>query len=196
MRLSVYGYYSDFLVYPLCIGGLAILGLHRAQGFQFAGWLGIVFASVLAWTLIEYGLHRFVFHHAPFIRQLHQQHHDEERTLLGTPVWFSLFAHAILLFLPAFIFFGATVASAISAGIMLGYLWYVSVHHIVHHWHAPHDSTLYRLKRRHALHHHAPDICNFGVTTGFWDRAFQTSAPDVFARRQVSQVAMQSPECF
>lgn len=68
------------------------------------------------------------------------------------------------------------MATAATAGIMLGYLWYVSVHHALHHWRMEHASYLYTLKRRHALHHHGAETCNFGVTTGFWDRLFRTSA--------------------
>ena len=29
-------------------------------------------------------------------------------------------------------------------------------------------------KRRHALHHHAQEPCNFGVGTGVWDAVFGT----------------------
>jgi sterol desaturase/sphingolipid hydroxylase (fatty acid hydroxylase superfamily) len=58
---------------------------------------------------------------------------------------------------------------------MLGYLWYVSVHHMIHHWHPNHPSYLYTLKRRHAVHHHIDENANFGVTSVFWDRVFRTA---------------------
>jgi sterol desaturase/sphingolipid hydroxylase (fatty acid hydroxylase superfamily) len=64
---------------------------------------------------------------------------------------------------------------------MLGYLWYVSVHHIVHHWKAEPGTYAYALKRRHMLHHHFDDMGNFGVTSGFWDRVFGT---DLKGRRE------------
>ena len=39
-----------------------------------------------------------------------------------------------------------------------------------------HARYFYRLKRRHAQHHHVDGGRNFGVTTGFWDRIFGTVA--------------------
>ncbi len=68
-------------------------------------------------------------------------------------------------------------ASGITAGLMLGYVWYGGVHHVLHHWRVRPGSYLYRLKRRHALHHYARHSCNFGVTTQFWDRVFGTAHP-------------------
>lgn len=182
IRLSRFGYYSDFIVYPLSVACLAALGLSSSGAENMIAWIMICLGSVASWTLIEYGLHRFAFHHAPFLKQLHQQHHDEERSLIGTPVWFSLLAHGLIVLLPAFLLSSFGTACAITSGVMLGYLWYVGVHHVLHHWHSPHDGYLYRLKRRHALHHHASEDCNFGVTTGIWDRAFRTAAPERLGR--------------
>jgi sterol desaturase/sphingolipid hydroxylase (fatty acid hydroxylase superfamily) len=56
---------------------------------------------------------------------------------------------------------------------MTGYLWYVSVHHSVHHWHPAHSGYLYYVKRNHAMHH-ADETHNFGVTSRFWDWVFST----------------------
>lgn len=182
MHLTKLNYYSDFVVYPLAIVVLAVFGLDHADARQGGKWLALFAASILAWTLIEYVLHRFVFHHVPHIREMHEEHHHAERELLGTPVWLSFVIHLLIVLLPASLLFGLHSASAIAAGIMAGYLWYVSVHHIVHHWHTSHDGYLYKLKRRHALHHHASEDMNFGVTTGFWDRVFHTAAAEPRAR--------------
>ena len=70
---------------------------------------------------------------------------------------------------------GFDFASGITAGLMLGYIWYVGVHHALHHWCIHPGSYLYPWKRRHALHHYARQPCNFGVTTHFWDRLFGTA---------------------
>ena len=51
----------------------------------------------------------------------------------------------------------------------MGWLWYISVHHAVHHWRLSRDGYLYRAKRRHAMHHYSRETGNFGVTTPFWD---------------------------
>lgn len=176
MRLTPTGYYSDFIVYPLLIACLNVFGLIAAGADGLIGWFAVYLGCLVLWTLIEYGLHRFVFHHAPCLKTLHRQHHEEEKALLGTPIWLSLLAHLTFVFLPVLVIWGQAMATAATAGIMLGYLWYVSVHHALHHWRMEHASYLYTLKRRHALHHHGAETCNFGVTTDFWDRLFRTSA--------------------
>ena len=175
MRLTTSQYFSDFLVYPFVIGFLSVIGLISAGADGIIRWVSIYLGGIMLWTLIEYGLHRVVFHHAPYFKALHQQHHEEERALLGTPVWLSLLAHASFVFLPVMMIWGMPTATAATAGIMLGYLWYVSIHHLLHHRHITHKSNLYALKRHHALHHHGTDSCNFGVTTRLWDHVFGTS---------------------
>jgi sterol desaturase/sphingolipid hydroxylase (fatty acid hydroxylase superfamily) len=174
MHLSPASYYSDFVVYPLIIAGLSVIGIVASGTDGAVRWMAICVGSIGLWTLIEYGLHRFVFHRAPYIKELHREHHEEERALLGTPVVLSVLAQMLLVFLPVMAIWDVTAATAATAGIMIGYLWYVSVHHVLHHGHFAHTNHLYTLKRRHALHHHSDEACNFGVTTGFWDRVFQT----------------------
>ncbi|MDH4414073.1 MAG: sterol desaturase family protein [Rhizobium sp.] len=175
MQQSPIGYYSDFIVYPLIILGLAVSGALTAGADGALRWMAIALVCLALWTLIEYAMHRFVFHHMPYFEALHRQHHVEERALLGTPVWLSLPAHGALVFLPTLAIWDVATATAATAGLMAGYLWYVTVHHLLHHRLARHAGYLYRLKRRHALHHHRSQDCNFGVTSGFWDRLFRTS---------------------
>jgi len=173
MILTRIGYFGDFIVYPALVALLAAAGI----GFGAGGagwWLSVFLASVALWTLLEYLLHRFAFHHMPYLRPMHELHHASEHELIGTPTWMSVCAHAALVFAPLMLLAGLPVATAVSAGLMVGYLWYVAVHHAVHHWHPGHSTYLYRLKRRHALHHHHDQERNFGVTTGLWDRLFGT----------------------
>lgn len=175
MKLSPVAYYSDFFAYPILIAILAGVALSDATA-RAAGWWVAAFAiSVAAWTLLEYALHRVVFHHFPVVRAMHDEHHVHETASTGTPLWISLVAIVALAFLPLWLLGGFPLASAATAGLMSGYLWYVCTHHALHHWHPEHRGYLYRLKRRHALHHHVDGNSNFGVTTGFWDRVFCTA---------------------
>lgn len=190
MHLSKLNYYSDFIVYPLCIATLAILSLLHHGGHEIETWTLIFLSAIVTWTLVEYLLHRFVFHHFPYIRDMHEEHHHAERDLLGTPIWLSLPAHLLIVFVPALLVFNLQLASAFSAGIMVGYLWYVAVHHIVHHWHTSHHGYLYKQKRRHALHHHVSENFNYGVTTGIWDFVFHTVAPEKHPKSKVSAPLM------
>lgn len=176
MDLGLVGYYSDFVVYPLAIALLAVAGLMEAGEEAAPVWLATLIACVCLWTLIEYVMHRFVLHHIPWIRDLHDRHHVAERDPVGTPTWLSLAVHALVAFLPVWMASNFAMASAVSCGLMLGYLWYVSIHHMIHHWHPTHPSYLYTLKRRHAVHHHIEETANFGVTSIFWDRIFGTAS--------------------
>lgn len=173
MPLSRLGYYVEFAIFPLIILALAAAGLVAAGIPGLLAWSGLVLVSLFAWTFFEYALHRFVFHHVPVIREQHFAHHDHERELIGTPSWVSLAVAAVII-LPAFALFGLEIVSAVSVGLMAGYVWYITVHHLTHFGHPPHGSWLYRLKRHHALHHHAEPGTNFGVTTPFWDWVFGT----------------------
>jgi sterol desaturase/sphingolipid hydroxylase (fatty acid hydroxylase superfamily) len=175
MQLGLVGYYSDFLAYPVVIAALATAGLFEVGKSHASAWIAGAIACLGLWTLIEYLLHRFVLHHIPYIRQMHYRHHVEELASIGTPTWLSLGAHALIAFFPILLVSDFAIASAASCGLMLGYLWYISIHHMLHHWHPGHRGYIYTLKRRHALHHHLDENVNFGVTTAFWDHVFHTA---------------------
>jgi len=69
---------------------------------------------------------------------------------------------------------GIAVGGGLTGGLIVGYLWFATVHHGVHHWQPAPESYLYRAKRRHLIHHYSRRPCNFGITTGFLDRVFGT----------------------
>jgi hypothetical protein len=62
MRPSKLNYYSDFVVYPVVIVGLAAIGVARASWADRTEWLCVGVAGFLLWTLVEYVLHRYVLH--------------------------------------------------------------------------------------------------------------------------------------
>jgi sterol desaturase/sphingolipid hydroxylase (fatty acid hydroxylase superfamily) len=175
MRLSKWGYQADFIVYPVLIAGVALRSLWSAPPPRGAAWLAAAALGLLAWTLLEYTLHRWVLHGVPPFRQLHAQHHEHQGALIGTPTWVSapLFlglwaaiAHAA----------GDATAGGAAAGLMTGYLIYAFIHDAVHHRAARPGSWLFRAKTRHALHHRPGAHCNFGVSSGAWDAVLRTAA--------------------
>jgi len=176
MHLSKAGYYADFVVYPVLI--LSLLGYQLLQigagALRLAMLVIVCIAGVCLWTLIEYLLHRYVLHRVPVLHDMHEAHHADPSALVGTPSWLSALLFVVAAFLPANWAFGSTAACALTAGMMLGYLCYVGVHHVTHHWRLVPGSWLYGLKHRHARHHYAKTPGNFGVTTMFWDRVFGT----------------------
>jgi sterol desaturase/sphingolipid hydroxylase (fatty acid hydroxylase superfamily) len=172
MRLSKAGYYADFVVYPLLLlplGGVLFWSGTRRQEML---WAAACVAGAAGFSLIEYLMHRFVLHRVAPFRGLHEMHHDSPTALVGTPTWLSAALIGGGVLLPLWWQAGPEIASGLSFGLIVGYLWYVSLHHAVHRWPARAGSYLHRAKRRHALHHHARLPCNFGVTTGCWDRLF------------------------
>jgi sterol desaturase/sphingolipid hydroxylase (fatty acid hydroxylase superfamily) len=168
------GYLADFYVYPVVAAALGISAIVPAPHRWFA--LGCAFvAGLAAWTLLEYVLHRWFFHHAPWIRDRHEEHHRDTRAFVGTPTWLSMVAIVSLVLLPSAAMWGLAIGSSFTGGLTLGYLAYVAVHYATHHGHFAPGSILARLKRRHAIHHHGGVEGNFGVTTAFWDRVFGTT---------------------
>ncbi len=175
MRLGKLGYYCEFF---LCPAFAAILASWVATQIPVSAWMQwslVAIAGIAAWSLLEYLMHRFVFHRVPFIRDMHEQHHQSHDELVGTPAWISLPSLAIV-GLGLVGVFGLETGTALTMGLTLGYWWYISVHHILHHWRLPNHGYAFRLKRQHALHHHFDESANFGVTSGFWDYVFGTTA--------------------
>jgi sterol desaturase/sphingolipid hydroxylase (fatty acid hydroxylase superfamily) len=166
-------HFGDFVTVPLAIAIFVDLaGIYR---------LHLVLAGIAAWTLLEYLVHRFVFHRHAVGQRLHQLHHDHpsdpdaERSSLSTPLLASPIGY--LLIGAA----GVEDGSAIFAGLLLGYLAFIAVHYAVHRWPIEPGSRLYPAKLRHLTHHCLED-CNFGVTTIFWDIVFRTQARAIGGR--------------
>ncbi len=159
-------HFGDFVTIPIAIAIFVDLA-----GIEC---LYLILVGAAAWTLLEYLVHRSVFHHCSIGRRLHQLHHDHpsdpdaERSSLSTP---------LLAFPIGFLLIGATgvrEGSAIFAGLLMGYLAFIVVHYAVHRWQIGPNSWLYSAKMRH-LTHHRFENCNYGVTTHFWDIVFRTA---------------------
>ena len=184
MEQSKAGYYADFILFPLLIVGLGAREINSVHAIPY-GWLFSLALGLLTWTIVEYGVHRFVLHAIEAVARLHEQHHATPGAYVGTPTWISLLCFALGGFTPALILFGWEVASGATIGLLFGYLWYLLVHDAVHRWHLQRGSLFYRTKIHHARHHHAKVSGNFGVTSSFWDRVFGTHiTPNI--RRAVS----------
>ena len=175
MRLSKANYYADIVIYPMIVTALAVAEFSSISAAVPYHWLATCGVGLMSWTLIEYIIHRFVFHVVPPALQMHLDHHAEPGATIGTPIWLSAAAFALGGFLPIWSYSGFETASGGLAGLLLGYIWYVVVHHAVHHWRIEPTSWLYTAKLRHTTHHYRSDDCNFGVTTGFWDWMFGTA---------------------
>ena len=176
MQLSKTAYYGDFVIYGATVLALAARVCLQGQASLRLQWLAEFAAGIGLWTLLEYVLHRWVFHRAPLIAPMHDAHHRSPRALLGTPTWLSLPLMWLVIFVPTWYFSSFTTASGLTAGVMAGFVWYGILHHAAHHGRPRLIATrLSPCVRRHARHHYSKRPVNFGVTIALWDHVFGTA---------------------
>lgn len=155
--------------------------------------VAFVFGLTLLWTLMEYLLHRFVFHFKPrgrTQRQLiflfhgvhHYQPHVKTRLVMPPAVSIPMacfFYGLFRLILDGFLGVPYLVAPMI-AGTILGYVSYDMIHYATHH--LPMKGRVLKfLKRHHMEHHYKTPMARFGVSTNLWDEVFRTE-PHTLAR--------------
>jgi len=155
-------------------------GLEHISGIQS---VMLFVLGLLSWSIVEYTLHRFVFHLST-----------------DTTMWnyFHFFAHGIhhltpndstrLTFPPTFsaviAFFLVQAADAappniglypLFAGLVTGFVLYDTAHYYFHHGDVSWMPTvLQRMKSTHLNHHYKDDTSNFGVTSPLFDWIFGT----------------------
>ena len=143
---------------------------------------GVFVLGLAAWSLAEYGLHRFVFHFQPDTRWgrrlhfiIHGVHHDYPhdpmRLVMPPSVSVPL---AGLTFLGFRAGLGPEWSLPLFAGFVVGYLFYDMTHYHIHH-HRSTDRLSLALRRYHYRHHFQQSNRGFGVTSPLWDSVFRTS---------------------
>ncbi len=160
--------------------------IHRSvtiAGLQTS--LALVPAGLLFWSLLEYVLHRWVFHWirpTAFGRRfhfiLHGVHHDfpQDGMRLVFPLGVSIPLGATVYLLFFAIFRGPSV-DPFFVGFGAGYLAYDGIHYATHHFRM--SSRLGKwLKRYHMVHHHTGENARWGVSTPLWDWVFGTMGQD------------------
>lgn len=163
-----------------------VIGFCIYKSFEIS--LGIVtffefFAlGLFVWTLVEYIMHRFVFHYVPegkpwamrlhFI--FHGVHHDypsdAKRLVLPPSVSIPLATGFYFLFnaiLPANHIWG------FFPGFILGYLFYDISHYAIHHFNFK-GSIWKKIKQHHMLHHYQDPGKGYGVSSPLWDKIFRS----------------------
>lgn len=133
--------------------------------------------GAIGWTLMEYVLHRFVFHGGSPRRlgaKEHRRHHAQVDYF--APWWqkaiAALVTTAILLPLLS-LAAGVQAGSVATLGFIAMYLLYEVLHRRAH-THPPRGRYGRWLRKNHFAHHFADPRLAQGVTTGFWDGVFGT----------------------
>jgi len=159
------------------------------------------FLGLFLWTLVEYILHRFLFHldrqveMFPFEETiltaysflpnnrvaitlhflLHGIHHYlpmDKLRLVMPPTLFLALATPFWKLAHFVFYWNWSVATAVFCGGIFGYICYDLTHYFLHHRTLP---SYWRELKKYHLQHHFMDYENgFGVTSRFWDQVFGT----------------------
>lgn len=164
-----------FLPAIVVLGGLGIdrLGVGTALLLALGGYV--------TWTLVEYWMHRVVFHFEPedglgarfhwLIHGVHHEHpNDPMRLVMPPSVSVPLALGFYVLF---WLVLGADRALAFGAGFYAGYLLYDMIHYHLHH-RVPRTRMGKKLRELHLRHHFQDDERGFGISAPWWDVVFRT----------------------
>jgi len=137
--------------------------------------------GLITWTIVEYLMHRFVFHFVPKGRLgerihfiIHGVHHDypnDAKRLVMPPsvsiplaiMFFSLFHWLV----------PAEGLWPLYAFFLMGYLVYDLGHYAMHHYNFK-NPVFKAIKRNHMLHHYQDAEKGYGVSSALWDLVLAT----------------------
>jgi len=194
---------SDFLEWFTHINPVLVLAVflpiigffiwRGTQANQEAGWWHVLISVViglLIWPLVEYLLHRFVFHFSPknpsekmkrMLFLMHGIHHAQprEKTRLVMPPVVSIplaaVFYGILYGLVGKLLGFQNYVDGIFAGFLIGYVTYDMTHYALHHFSFK-GKYFVKLRRHHMAHHFKTHNERYGVSTWFWDDVFRTNS--------------------
>eukprot|EP00475_Leptophrys_vorax_P000108 TRINITY_DN10058_c0_g1_i3.p1 TRINITY_DN10058_c0_g1~~TRINITY_DN10058_c0_g1_i3.p1 ORF type:complete len:352 (-),score=81.09 TRINITY_DN10058_c0_g1_i3:66-1121(-) len=141
--------------------------------------------GLFLWTLVEYLVHRFVFHAEKYVPDHpawltlhflgHAIHHflPMEKSRLVMPLPLSGTLGTLLWFGVARTLFDLAGAQAAFCGGIFGYICYDLGHYFMHHA-VPSQQYLKDLKSYHVAHHYVDPNLGFGVSSKLWDLVFGT----------------------
>ena len=132
----------------------------------------------LSFTLVEYLLHRYVYHSGEYNRptewqyKVHGIHHEhpnvEDQLAMPIPLALSI----LFLFYLLFSVIMGPLALFFFPGFLFGYAFYLTMHYLIHVRKAP--KNFFKWFWRHHHLHHRFDHLAFGLSSRLWDRVFRT----------------------
>jgi 4-hydroxysphinganine ceramide fatty acyl 2-hydroxylase len=163
-------------------------------GSEVTGWNAgmIVYVIGIAWwTLLEYILHRFMFHCEERIPDnrwcitfhflVHGIHHAfpaDDMRLVFPPVAGCILASLVKSCYNCVM--PVEYSDILMGGTILGYIVYDCLHYFIHHK-VPSDPYTIYLKAYHMHHHYKNPYRGFGVSNKIWDIVFDTELPVTYA---------------
>lgn len=170
---------APLIIFTLISGGLMIYGFQNDLITAVNTPL-LFIGGLLAFTLIEYVMHRFVFHLQPknekqekFAYTVHGVHHDypKDKDRLAMPPPLSVILATLFFFLFEWVM--GDLVFAFLPGFLMGYALYLWVHYMVHAFKPP-KNFLKIFWVHHGIHHYKDPENAFGVSSPFWDVVFGT----------------------
>jgi sterol desaturase/sphingolipid hydroxylase (fatty acid hydroxylase superfamily) len=167
--------------------GVLALALRSAPRRPVLLWFA---GGMVAWTLLEYAVHRYVLHGRfpagrtlyrrlthRYFDHLHWEHHArpwDSGHVNGT-LRDTLPFSAVLIGLSCLA--PLRTGPVLVAGLLMAYVVEEWIHQAVHFY--DFDNRYFRYIRRHHLYHHSPRGMNagYGLTSGFWDAVWDTRFP-------------------
>ena len=174
-RLTVFPVHWFAIVWSVLLCLVAVVGWGAVSPLEG---LALVVAGLIAWSLFEYAVHRYLFHMKSrwrvinwLVFVLHGNHHAQPRDplrnlmppLLSVPIALCIWA--------AIIGVAGTAGTWAFMGFMIGYVIYDLVHYACHQW-PMRRGVLRALKRHHMRHHYFDADANYAITGLHWDRVF------------------------
>src|SRR6266536_3634635 len=171
---------TPLILYLPVVGYMLYLSLWQRQ-FPVVT-VGVLFLlGILLWTLLEYLIHRYIFHYEPKTRLgrrlhyiIHGVHHDypnDGRRLVMPP---SISVPLAVLFYGVFLLIFGYLTPSVFAGLVFGYLCYDMLHYATHHFPMKRGVWLW-LKQYHLRHHYKDDQIGYGISSPLWDYVFRTT---------------------
>jgi len=172
---SRYPWWYIFLMWP------PFMAYSLRISFKEAGIVLTVFNFVigcLSWAIVEYILHRFVFHMKTktslwnkfhfFAHGIHHLTPNDSSRLTFPPVFSAAISSAI--YQVTTVIDHETGIHGYLSGLACGFMLYDAIHYYFHHGDAPWlPGFLKRMKSAHLNHHYKDDTTNFGVTSQLFD---------------------------
>ena len=173
-------YFAVPVILFLVVGIIFAAFSYFAKAISIGNILLLFLAGVLFFTLIEYLIHRFVFHFNAETEKekllqykIHGVHHHypKDKDRLVMPPVLSVGISAAFFFV--FGFTMSNYAYPFFAGFVSGYSLYLFIHYAVHRYRQPKNFLSFWWKH-HSLHHYKSDERAFSVTNPLWDYIFGT----------------------
>ena len=167
------------VVFSIISTGLMIYGFNYSY-LNITNAILLFIGGFIAFTLVEYLMHRFVFHLTPttekrekFAYTVHGVHHDypKDKDRLAMPIPLSL-TLSVLFFLLFKLIMGNFVF-AFLPGFLMSYATYLWIPYMVHAFQPPKNYWKV-LWIHHGIHHYKDPGNAFGVSSRLWDFVFRT----------------------